>query len=464
MSSHVPRYVFPVSPSAPFAVLLLLASASCGGSGGGGTSPPPAGTQEIGAAITNLNQETSEGLVASCSALQDVLDNPAMVANHDIARFLLAGTTAGVFLDDNQPSPPPFAPKGSPGESKLAQLLIDMGISMPGASIFSHFDTDGDLIPGVLMSSNFPHLGRFQSFLSDDILMQVRISADFLEAVVPSWSTIRNDLPGSIETIELDYGDCQLIASALRATEALLLIQHVIDLDLDLFKVDQDVIAWEMNPSEVPYRLYSGDSPPNIIADVGHLSDSGREGLLNEPALLSTSNTLDTALGAQDRLTKIRFALAACVANFRRGMEYVEDANSADDLIYVEDKSEYLAATPWLNELELALGLNGGFVSALVVADGFGVIVDLPGFQITPNLFAEATYAGRLMLPDYTGAPTVADENSFGGMLASNVPGVYNALTGLTLTGADVLDMWHALNVQWDTALMGMAPEELAGY
>lgn len=421
------------------------ALAGCGGGGSHSVADP------IEVSVENLNQESRAGFEAARSVLQDALGDGSVAEDHDMARLLLSVVRLVLFLDDND------------GSSTLGRLFDDMEINLYGQFILDFLSEDDLPTSGPELSESFPHVSRFQDFLSQDLAGELVRAAEELESVSEDFSenlTGLNDLP---ET-EFDYGDCQLAASGLRFMTAVLYLQAVIDLEADLYPIYVRADEYSEDPDSLePYRLYCGLSPDNILP--GMPSSSGREGFLNSadhPALgddvLSSSNTFNVSAEAQALLNSMKSALLHGIDDLVRGMLYEEDGDSADDASYVTDEARirFEQGQPWLEDVRAAIAGERLFVPDGSFFDGEEIIT-LPGFVLDPDLvFGSDTYAGRVFLPDYTGTPTVADLDSFHHVESSDLMLLYyNFTSGEILEAEQLLEFWNDLNVAWDEIWVG---------
>ena len=444
MNSSVARRALPVASSLLLCACWPAVLGSCSGGGGGnpGVITPP--SQTTNTALENLNQETSESLIAAMEDLEAVLADSNQSQSHNLAHTLLGATRTAVFLDDNQGS------VAKAGGSTLAQLLADLQINLRGLSLFELLDDKDDNLVGPGITKDFPDLERVQLWLSGELGQQLAAAAADFEAVQPGWSEVVTGIL-AFDAVELDYGDCQFIASGLRAAQAGLLLQRVFDLRANIYELDRRAEEWRNGGSESPYRLFCGDSPDSIVQ---HATSSGmpsREGFLNEANLLHSANTFDTTPEAGPMLNQARLALLHSLRNLRRGVEYQEDGNSGDDLIYLTDRCGYDAL--WFNDVEAALSRTDSVVEAVHLEQPLcDDTIDLPGFTLNPSIvFSSSTYSGRLFLPDYGGGDTVADEGSFDHLLSSDIPQLVADLGGGdTLSGADLLAVWNDINGAWD--------------
>ena len=435
------------------ACLTFLIS-GCGGGGGGGGGGSSCGDEPdpIGVSVANLNQETHQGLANARTMLSETLACGNSSQHHDMARVLIAFVRIAWFLD--------IPSQGN--ASTLSGLLEDMAVSLDGQYLLDFIRDDnlnGPTKP--VLNAGFPHVARFQDFLAEDLGAQVGLAAKELESVSGGFSAVLSglfDVPG----YELDYGDCQLVASGLRFLQAKLYLQAVLDLNADLYRIDSRAEAWlsagEVGPQ--PYRLFCGLHPDLIVQD--QQSTSGRDGFLNSADYLYSQGSFDTSAQAQNLLNGIRQALLSGIDDFKRGMQYVDDGNSGDDALYVDSDAQntFELALPWIDNVRQAIA--GGQPD---IPDGsfwdWNGFVDLPGFVLEDSLvFGSATYSGRVFLPDYDGLPTtVATVDSFDHVQYSSLYQLHSDLTGEFLQDEDILDTWNAMNIAWDEGWVGWALE-----
>jgi len=430
----------------------------CGGGGGGGSSTPSAeeqSAQRTSEAKTNLDDQSSQGLAQALALLEEAVDlDPA----NDEARMLLGAIRLPAFLDDNRFDPSPTTLGGEGEGSTLAHLLARAGIDLHGDSIFDFLEGTADPIgtPEEL-SDDTPTLGELQTLVRDELLPVLRAAEADLSAVSEDFSR-SIDLFG--RTIELDYGDAEVLAAGLRALEVQLLLFVIFDLDADL-----DALAnYDKGgaPLDHPYRLFTGESPDDIVEHARSRPLPGepeRSGFLNEPDTLASRRTFRPAAGADELFDDLRVALISLVKHAQAGAAYEEDADSSDDLFVVtgEDACEISLAEPWL--LDLLDALQGGDPVVDAFATGGGDCeLALPGFTLDIDLvFDPKTYDGRPFLPDYGGSKyTVADEGSFDHATgATDLNRMIQDLGGDPLSAAELLGSWNALNQAWDVLFAG---------
>ena len=422
--------------------------AGCGGGGGGSSC---GGEQDpIGVSVANLNQETHQGLANALAMLKDTLACGNSSQHHDMARVLVSFVRIASFLD---------IPSGG-NTSTLAGLLEDMAVSVDGQYLLDFIrDNNFNDPTKPVLNAGFPHVARFQDFLAEDLGAQIGLAAQELESVSGGFSAVLAglfDIPSS----ELDYGDCQLVASGLRFLQATLYLQAVLDLNADLYRIDSRAEAWLSGGGPQPYRLFCGLHPDFIVQ--GQQSTSGRDGFLNSASYLDSQGSFDTSAQAQNLLNGIQQALLDGIDDLKRGMQYVDDGNSGDDALYVDSDAQdtFALALPWIDDVRQAIA--GG---QSVIPDGsfwdWNGWVELPGFVLDDSLvFSSATYSGRVFLPDYTGLPTtVATVDSFDHVDNSSLPQLLYDLTGEPLQDEDILEAWNAMNIAWDEGWVGFALE-----
>ncbi len=433
-----------------FIASITIVISGCGGGGGGGDSSCGSEQDPIGVSVANLNQETHQGLANALAMLTDTLACGNSSQHHDMARVLVSFVRIASFLD---------IPSGG-NTSTLAGLLEDMAIVLDGQYLLDFIRDDNVNEPTKpLLNASFPHVARLQDFLAEDLGAQVGLAAKELESVSGGFSAVLSglfDIPSS----ELDYGDCQLVASGLRFLQVSLYLQAVLDLNADLYRIDSRAEAWQSGGGPQPYRLFCGLHPDLIVQ--GQQSTSGRDGFLNSANYLYSQGSFDTSAQAQNLLNGIRQALLSGIDDLKRGMQYVDDGNSGDDALYVDSdaKNTFDLALPWIDNVRQAIA--GG---QPVIPDGsfrdWNGYVELPGFVLDDSLvFSRATYSGRVFLPDYTGLPTtVATVDSFDQVSYSSLPQLFSNLTGESLQPEDVLETWNAMNIAWDEGWIGFALE-----
>ena len=384
------------------------------------------------------------------SMLSETLGCSDHAQHHDMAHVLLAVVRMAAFFDI--PS--------TGGTSTLAGLLQDMGVAVDGQYLLDFVRDEGVSDPSEpVFAPAFPHVGRFQGFLAQDLGDQFGFAAQDLEAVSEGFSSVLSGLL-DMPSMELDYGDCQLVASGCRFLEAVFYLQAVIDLNADIYRIESRADGWLNGGVPQPYRLFCGLHPDLIVQ--GQPSTSGREGLLNSANYLDSLATLDTSSTAQELLDDMQDALLRCLDDFKRGMQYEDDGNSGDDALYVDAdaRNTFDLALPWFDNVRQALAGGPSDIPDWSFWDGPDY-VELPGFVLDENLvFSSFTYSGRVFLPDYSGLPdTVATTDSFDRVFLSDIPQLYFGLTGKTLQRQDVLIYWNSLNVAWDEGWVGWALE-----
>jgi hypothetical protein len=420
--------------------ILLTGLCACSG-GGGGTAPPtkPPPPPPIDEVIDTLNLETPAALKVGVQDLEAILAHAPSAKEHDLAHLLLGASRLALFFQDNA------------GGTTLADLLEDMQIDLHGASLSQLLRDTAPTPPSdPEFTDQFPLTKRFQDFGSVDLLVPLRASIADFEAVSPGWTETVDEIL-KFPSVEFDYGDCQLLAAALRGVEAGLQLQAVLNLQVDLYELDRN-IPDEGQPVSSYYRTFCGDAPSNIVQ--GAISDSGRKGFLNEAALLQTQDTLDTTSNAGALLEGARVAMLEGLLDLRRAIQYVEDGSSADDFLYLEDRCGFHA--DWFSDVEVALK-GADMIVVGVSFEDCGEFYDLPGFTLDHDIvFNPNTYGGRLFLPDYAGGATIATENSFDHVFTSttaNLPQLALDISGQQLTRIGMLDLWNLMNRAWDEGI-----------
>jgi hypothetical protein len=435
------RHQFTAPRLAPCA---LLALAACGG-GGGGSDNSQLSAAKTAAAIDQLDQQTSAGLQAAKHDLEQAI---ALDDGNALAHLLLGGVRIVALIDDNQ-----MPTDGSP-PCQLAALMDGFGIDLQGASVF---DLMQDLQDGTLpdqqsllpLPDDSPQMGDVQAFLAGDLLDCVRQGAEDWEHVPQSFSQTVT-LFGA--TFEVDYADARLLAAAARLAEAGLQLQAAFVLEADL----DELANWQQHGLAMPYRLYTGDSPGNIV--IGQTTPDGRRGFLNEPVVLDTVNTFLPAPGADAAFDGVRHALAAAIHDLQAALTYVEDPNPDDDLLALppEILCPVGLAGPWIEDLVVAIE-GGDSLVAPLSASNADCAIKLPGFTFDSNLiFSSATWSGRLLFPDYPDGTTYADETSWAHLLADPAfQQIFADFGGTAPSGAYLLEVWNGLNGLWDTVFAG---------
>ena len=432
-------------------VVPAILLASCG-SGGGGHSNDCGGDDPIAAAVANLNEQSPEGLANAHTVLAGALACSNSAEYHSMAHFLISFVRVALFLDDNQVE----------GGSSLSELLDDMHVDLHGEFLLALLLGDNTVDPtGPELSPDFPHSARVQAFLSQDLANEMGLAAQELENISDDFSETLSGL-FSLPGAEIDYGDCQLVASSMRTLQAVLYVQAVLDMNADIYRIDSRAQLWleapDINP--LPFRIFCGDHPGDIVQD--QWADNDREGFLNSAVCLDSLSTFDVSPEAQSLLASAQQAMLKAMDDFSRGMLYDDDDNSADDALYVgpDIQDAFNQASPWIDRLQEAIAGTQSFIPE----GGFtyaGKYYALPSFKLDAALvFNPDTYAGRTFLPNYTGTPTVATVNSFDLLFTSDLPQLYWDLIGVQLSHQDVLEFWNYMNRGWDKLWVGWALED----
>ena len=421
------------------ATLFLALGLGCGGGGGGGGGTNP------GAAVTSaVAMLNTQGPNSIADAHQSVL----AATTTDEVLFFRGCLGLAAFLSDNGASE-----SAAGGSSALSVILDQFGVGTSGRDLFNLALT----IPEQLPSSS-PTGGEVQTFLQDEFLPVLRAAAGNLEAISPGYGLSSHTLWGN--AVEFDYADARLIASALRMTEAFILLTGAFDLDIDIDVWANTTFDDGAGSPQFPYTLFTGDSPQNIIqgqtCPVPGYPGVLRPGVLNEWSITGAYAFLLTAATADAKLEAMRTALIAAVEDFRAGaaaipLEPNGDPTQDDDFITMNaaQACQQPFIDTWLQGVETALeaGLPtgpGGFQIAPPVIATFaanGCDLDLPALDFnTTTAFLGATYANRIFLPNLSLSqisPCVADANSFTNPTYS---GAFPSLTAL-----DALRLYQAL-------------------
>jgi hypothetical protein len=436
-----------LSPWAPLFALALAAGCGSSDDGSGGAEQSAAQTES---GLSNLNAETSEGLAQALVDLQAAVQSDP---SNDLAHALLGGVRLAAWADDNR------MPTDGSQPSALAELLAGFGVDMGGASIFElGDDVEGGELPDptswLPLPDDAPQLGDIQALLSGELLSAVRQTAADWEAVTPGFSQVVQLLG---QSVEIDYGDLRLAAAAARGVEAALRLQSAWVLELDI----DELANWESNGLAQPYRIFAGDSGANVIP--GQTTAGGRKAMLNEMVLLDTTDTFLLAPGAQQAFDGVRGALIAALANLQAGLAYVEDPDPTDDLLQLPPElgCPIGLAAPWIADLADALS-GGDPVVAALTAENAECALELPGFTLDVNvLFSTLLWDGRPLFPDYPDGTTSADESSWAHLLDDPLfQQLLADFGGDPPTGADMLEIWNAVNALWDIVFAGEPLEE----
>lgn len=432
---------------------------------------PEASREKLLEALVDLEQQTSEGLRNADDKLGQALKHDP--DNHS-ARFFLVAVRLITFFDDIAPA---TTDKNgdevvdSDDSSPIAGLLQDGGVRVGDGTLttleaIEQDDDDLVQVPEEPLDTT-PGVGEVQDLLRSlrgllnrELATLVEIPADYSDVL-----TITVDEETGPEEIELDYGDVQVMVASLRLLQAGLCVATLFDLSVDLVAGDEELDAFDADVigSVAPLRLFSGDSPANIVEDqILETTFGPRPGFLNQPDRFDSSRTFLLAEDGDETLIEWHRSLLGFFDALFALEEWTEDDDTEDDLSTAFDEETrclYDVAEPWILDVHEALSGGDPVVDPLTTFaacdDGSVEEFDFDGGTFRFDLlFSPEPYDGRWFLPDYTLGGPPATEASFPHALENDaLRDLVFDTSGQELDAEAFLRLWNDLASLWDDGL-----------